>query len=67
MKRFNLTVPGLSKRVAGEKQAIRLSKDEVSDEIQIEEIWHRNQRSGTSGRSNQILTERSRTEPFKIR
>ena len=38
MKRFNLTVPGLSKRVAGEKQAIRLSKDEVSDEIQIEEI-----------------------------
>ena len=45
MKRFNLTVPGLSKRIAGEKrppsktiQAIRLSKSEASDEIQIEEI-----------------------------
>ena len=45
MKRFNLTVPGLSKRIAGEKRpptktvtALRLSKSEVSDEIQIEEI-----------------------------
>ena len=45
MKRFNLTVPGLSKRIAGEKRpptktvtALRLSKSLVSDEIQIEEI-----------------------------